>query len=503
LRPLARKILLTQGVVISLVFGVSTFAFLHFRAARTHATHMHEEFELWLAHEKLETELRDVERSRAFYFQAKRVQGERLVQLRDAFYQSLERLDASVEELAEKAAGPADLGALISGLRRQLTAYRKAVATQEATLAVQAMAREGAANQRAEQAWAGLLALTDDSRWERQQAVKNEIDSLHDAARQGRSRALQLSVLALAIGLLATFWLTRSIHRPVRAMRSATEALSRGEFDRRLDVRNRDELGDLARAFNEMAARLQELDELKSGFVSMVSHDLKTPLTSMKEAVDLLSEGVGGELTLRQRRLLSIAREGMERLNSYVQGILDVFRFEAGHVHLVREPLSLTEVVAGQANLAEARCREAGIRLQRKLDPDLPPVEGDRFRLGQVVANLLDNAVKFTAREGKIVLRTGVKAWRDDMAVVLEVEDTGIGISVRDQKHVFDKFFQAANTRGHKVRGAGLGLAIVKNLVEAHDGEVSVKSAPGRGTTFRVVLPAASRIAAEQEILAG
>ncbi|MFQ5768025.1 MAG: ATP-binding protein, partial [Acidobacteriota bacterium] len=315
--------------------------------------------------------------------------------------------------------------------------------------------------------------------------------------------ALLFSALAVMIGVSASLWLTSSIHRPVKDLRAATVALSRGEFDRRIDVRRHDELGDLARAFNEMAARLQELDELKSGFVSMVSHDLKTPLTSMKEAVDLLAEGVGGELTDRQRRLLSITREGAERLGNYVQGILDLFRFEAGHVRLVKDPLSLAEVVQEQTRLLEVRSRIAGIEIHCETEADLPPVEADRFRIGQVVANLLDNAIKFTPRDGTITVKTGVEAWRDDLAVVLRVKDTGLGINQRDLKHVFDKFFQATVSRDRHVPGAGLGLAIVRSLVEAHGGEISVDSAVGQGSTFTVILPAASRLGADQQVLAG
>ena len=501
MRPLARKIFLTQGVVILLVFGVSAFAYTHFREAMKRAQGLHAEYNLGTAHEELEAELRDIAISRTFYIQERRSDGEELEAFRRTFAQSLERVAAGVGKLGGAGAG-GDLDLLVSDLSREMDAYRRAVAEEDMALVLGSEERQEAAHDRVEDARRQMQALTRESYQRRRDAVADEIGVLREVARRAARLALLFCVLALAIGLSATFWLTRSIHGPIRAMRAATEALSRGEFDRRIAVRNRDELGDLARAFNEMAARLQELDEMKSGFVSMVSHDLKTPLTSMKEAVELLSEGVGGDLTTRQRRLLSIAREGMERLGNYVQGILDLFRFEAGHVHLVREPLSLAEVVADQADLAEGRCREAGITLWRELDGDLPLVEGDRFCLGQVVANLLDNAIKFTPRGGTILLRTGVEAWRDDLAVVLEVEDTGVGISARDLKYIFDKFFQAAETRGRQIRGAGLGLAIVKNLVEAHNGRVSVKSNPGRGTSFQVLLPAAARVATE-EALAG
>ncbi len=496
MRPLARRIFLTQGLIVLLVFGVSLFAYVKLLEAKSRASRLRAEYELGIAHEMLLSELRDIGRSRPFYFLEKRSRGTRTEEFKRSFYSSLERVAGGVEELARQAGGRQGLDDLVDQLRLNLAQYRRAVAEQELYSALEDPVRLSLAEDRPMESRERMSELTRASKRERETIVASEIEALGQAAHDATVLARLFCGLAVLVASAATFWLTRSIHRPVRDLRAATEALSRGEFDRRIDVRNRDELGDLARAFNEMAARLQELDELKSGFVSMVSHDLKTPLTSMKEAVELLAEGVGGDLTPRQRRLLTITRDGMERLGIYVQGILDVFRFEAGRVHLVREPLSLSDVVADQIELVEGRCREAGVVLSRELDRDLPLVEADRFRLGQVVANLLDNAIKFTPRDGTILLRTGVEAWKDDLAVLLEVSDTGIGIAPRDLKHVFDKFFQGSRRPGRPVHGAGLGLAIVKSLVEAHGGQVSVDSTLGRGTIFRVLLPAAARMPA-------
>ncbi|MFQ5671128.1 MAG: ATP-binding protein [Acidobacteriota bacterium] len=503
MRPLARKIFLTEGFVILMVFGVSLFGYLSLREARTRASHLRAEYELGIAHESLLSELRDIGRSRVYYFVEEQGAGPLTGAFRRSFHESLERVAQGVEELARRAGSRADLAPLVADLRTQLQEYRQAVAEQEVARGLADEERFKAAAQVCQEAREKMSELARTSKSEREEIVSGEIDALRQAAHRATLVALALSVMAGLVGSVAIFWLIRSIQRPVGDLQAATEALARGEFDRRIEVQNEDELGDLARAFNQMAARLQELDELKSGFVSMVSHDLKTPLTSMKEAVDLLSEGVGGDLTPRQGRLLSIASKGMERLNHYVQGILDLFRFEAGHVRLVRELFQISDVVQAQLDMAEVRCRESRITLEKDLESDLPLVDGDRFRLGQVVANLLDNGIKFTPPGGRIRVRTGVNAWKDDLAVYLEVSDTGMGISARDQKHVFEKFFQAAGGRrvGH-VRGAGLGLAIVRSLVEAHGGRIRLTSSPGRGTSFRVILPTAKRMAGE-EALAG
>jgi signal transduction histidine kinase len=500
MRPLARKILLTQGVIILMVLGVSIFSWLQMLDARERAAQLRAEYELGGYHEKLVAELRDIVRSHSFYLLEKRDAGNKVPSMQTAFYHSLEELARGIDELAKQSATREDLAGLVQDLRGNLDQYREMTGRLEYGFLVDDSLGDDYASNRVLTIRKRMQDMTEDGLEDRDEAMTELIDDLGRRAQVGAGLAVAFFALALTVGLAAAYGLTRSIHRPVLALREATEALSRGEFDRRIQVANRDELGDLARAFNEMAARLQELDELKSGFVSMVSHDLKTPLTSMKEAVDMLSEGVGGDLTARQSRLLTIASESLDRLGRYVQGILDVFRFEAGRIHLVLEPLSLTEVVKEQIDLAEVRCRDAGLNLRTELDRDLPPLEGDRFRLAQIVANLLDNAIKFTPRGGQVIVRTGVQPWKDDLGLILEVSDSGAGIAPRDLRHIFDKFFQAPSSSRPKVGGAGLGLAIVRNLVEAHHGKVTVESVLGRGTTFKVQFPSARRQAVDQAL---
>jgi signal transduction histidine kinase len=500
MRPLARKILLTQGVIILLVLGVSIFSWLQMLDARQRAARLRAEYDLGGAHEKLKAELRDIGLSHTFYFIEKRTGGDRVHELEGSFYSSLVTVARDIDDLAQQSGTREDLAGLVQELSASLDEYREMIGRLEFGLLENDGLAYEYADDRAQAVRQKMLDLTEVGRQDRGEAMAVVIDDLGRRAEVGAGLALAFFGLALTVGSIAAYGLTRSIHRPVLALQKATEALSRGEFDRRIKVHNRDELGDLAQAFNEMAARLQELDELKSGFVSMVSHDLKTPLTSMKEAVEMLLEGVGGELTARQSRLLTIASESLDRLGRYVQGILDVFRFEAGRIHLVLEPLSLTEVVREQVDLAEVRCQDAGLNLRTQLDRDLPPLEGDRFRLAQVVANLLDNAIKFTPRGGRITVRTGVQPWQDDLGLILEVSDSGTGIAPRDLRHIFDKFFQAPSSSDPKVGGAGLGLAIVRNLVEAHHGKVEVESIQSRGTTFKVQFPTAPRQVIDQAL---
>ena len=500
MRPLARRILLTQGLIIVLVFGVSLFAFHSLREARRRAAHLRSEYDRGVAHEKLLAEVRDIARSRSFYVLEQRSSGPLIDEFRRPFYQSLGRIGVGVAGLERRAQRRPDLVPGVERLRAGSRALRRAAAEQELALALgdanRLLAAEAGFESAREHLWSQTLASKDES----VRLVAAEIESLREAARQATALSLAFSALAVLVGAAASYSLTRSIQRPVGELRDATEALSRGQFDRRIAITRADELGDLGRAFNEMAARLQELDELKGNFVSVVSHELKTPLTSMRDAVDLLTEGVGGELSAKQRRLIEITRAGMDRLVGYAQEILDASRFEAGGVRLESEPLDLAPIVEAQVSMARPRAATAGIDLRwEPLDLDASaaeraalgtPITGDGFWLGRVVSNLLDNALKFTPTGGAVRVRCGFVRGMADDRVVLEVADSGIGIAPHDLRHVFERFFQAARPDGGRVQGAGLGLSIVRNLVDAHRGEVTVESVVGRGTTFRVTLPA-------------
>jgi signal transduction histidine kinase len=233
----------------------------------------------------------------------------------------------------------------------------------------------------------------------------------------------------------------------------------------------------------EMTAE-RELDRMKDEFVATVSHELRTPLTSMMGFLEMLRDGEAGPLTEEQDRFLAIVHRSSQRLQRLVGDLLFVSRLDASGLQLRIDEMRIDEVVAEavEANAALARARE--IDLRSELQP-LRPVPADRERLAQVVANLLSNALKFTPAGGSVTART----FADDGSAVIEIEDTGIGIPEGEQERLFQRFFRSSTATAQAIPGTGLGLVITKAITDAHGGEISVSSAPGRGTCFRVSIP--------------
>jgi signal transduction histidine kinase len=228
----------------------------------------------------------------------------------------------------------------------------------------------------------------------------------------------------------------------------------------------------------------RELDRMKDEFVATVSHELRTPLTSMMGFLEMLRDGEAGPLTDEQDRFLAIVHRSSQRLQRLVGDLLFVSRLDASGLQLRIDEMRIDEVVAEavEANAALARARE--IDLRSELQP-LRPVPADRERLAQVVANLLSNALKFTPAGGSVTART----FADDGSAVIEIEDTGIGIPEGEQERLFQRFFRSSTATAQAIPGTGLGLVITKAITEAHGGEISVSSAPGRGTCFRISIP--------------
>jgi two-component system sensor histidine kinase GlrK len=315
-----------------------------------------------------------------------------------------------------------------------------------------------------------------------QQSMLAKVQTLSEAGDRARTFAIGVSAVALLTGLLLAIIITRSITRPLAAMQKKTRDIAEGVFEPDLKLPSPPEIGELAQALNSMSTRLREVDRMKSDFFALMSHELRTPLTSIKEGTNLFLEGRGGEVTERQRRLLTIISEESDRLIGLVNSVLDLAKLESGMVAFNRTKTDLSPLidrVIGEIRpLAEAK----RILIARDLGP-LPSLDLDPERMLQALRNLVGNALKFTPQGGTVSISSRLEG----KGVVVTVADTGPGIPAGHAAAVFDKFRQAPGAG--RVPGSGLGLAIVKHIIQTHGGTVWVESEQGKGSTFSFQLP--------------
>jgi len=233
--------------------------------------------------------------------------------------------------------------------------------------------------------------------------------------------------------------------------------------------------------FNDIT-KFQELDSMKSEFIAKVSHELKTPLTSLGMAVGLLEEGVVGELTMKQKELLYSMKDDFKRLNKMVMEILELTKIESGSTMLLMERIELKTIMDHLMKDFSWRAEENGILLTYSIAPDVPVIKGNFDYLLRALQNLVSNSLKFTHKGGRITITIE----KEDNDVIISIIDTGIGIGQRQIDRIFDKFYQVdSNIQG----SVGLGLSIVKEILDLHRGEIRVKSQPGKGSEFTIRIP--------------
>jgi signal transduction histidine kinase len=290
--------------------------------------------------------------------------------------------------------------------------------------------------------------------------------------------------MAAVVGLLVS----RGLTAPIRSLTSAASQMSGGDLSTRALVHGEDEIGQLARQFNQMAARLEgsfaqlaaERDALRR-FVADASHELRTPITALTTFNELLQGPAGDDPEVRAE-FLQESHGQLDRLEWITQNLLDLSRLDAGLVALDIGDFDVRELMETVLAAFRALAQENGIGLAIE-EPSRPlEIRCDRRRMELAIYNLLDNALKFTPRGGRVTL--GVEYTSE--STQLWVRDSGSGIDPADLPHIFERFYRGADTH---YEGSGLGLAIVRSVVQAHGGQITVQSEPGSGSVFTIELP--------------
>ncbi len=298
---------------------------------------------------------------------------------------------------------------------------------------------------------------------------------------------IQAGLIGLVIAVGLALIISGSVARPLQRVSQAARRMAAGDFRQRVEVKGPHEVRALADSFNEMAERVATTQQAQRDFLANVSHDLRTPLTSIQGFSQAIAEGVASDPASAQRAAQIIYDE-TARLHRMVESLLDLARIEAGQLDMRRQAITLPDLLRGIDERLVVKAGERHITLTTELPPSLPRIAGDGDRLAQVFTNLIDNAIRHTPEGGQIAVRAALL----DQGVAVSVQDTGEGIPAEDLPRIFERFYQVDKSRRRDRRagpGLGLGLSIVRQIVEAHGGTIQVQSALGVGTTFTVWLP--------------
>ena len=283
---------------------------------------------------------------------------------------------------------------------------------------------------------------------------------------------------------LASLLLAHQITKPIQSLTTVTEAMAAGDLNHQLQPAGPDEIRRLGQAFNHMAQRVRDTLDRQNAFVADAAHELRSPLTGIRLRLDMLQSHQDPGLT--QRYLGQMQRE-VDHLRRLVDHLMALSTLDAGD-NPPASPLDLAPLLYDLADEMGPLVQVAGLRLAVDVPPHLPPVQINADQMRAVIRNLLDNAIKYTPRGGAI----NVSA-RAEQRVIISVSDTGIGIPATSLPHIFERFYRVDKARSRQQGGAGLGLALVRSIIEARGGQVQVRSQPGQGSVFTVLLPVTAK----------
>lgn len=311
----------------------------------------------------------------------------------------------------------------------------------------------------------------------------------------------KMSLIGIFVFIIIIFvstvaYLIRSITMPLLRLKEAAVKFAGGKLEDTIEIKTGDEIEVLANAFNSMVSQLnekiqhietqnnnlKELNALKNHFVSVVSHEFKSPLGIIRESQNIILDGLVGDITVKQKELLEAGRRTTDRLIRLTRDLLDIARIESGKIQLKLEPVELAKLIQESVSQFEQEMQKKGIRIRITLDGTIGAIWVDQDKMMQVIINLLSNAVKYTPSGGEILI--SLQSYERE--VRFEIADSGPGIKDKDKEKIFDKFERVT---AENQEGTGLGLPIAKEIVLLHKGSIWVESKPGHGSTFIFTIP--------------
>lgn len=317
------------------------------------------------------------------------------------------------------------------------------------------------------------------------QIIYQEMDS---SLRQSSASFFIILSIAFALGAAGTLIITRVIFAPIESMAEGARIIGSGRLDHRIPVTSSDEMGRLASELNNMAVKLKEVADMKQDFVSSITHDLRSPVTGIELCSDIIRRlAETREYGKIPEQLISI-NEHSQRLNTYIDSLLELSKIESGKMTLDMKVVNLEDLVDRSVRAFKAYAAQKGLKLEFIVGQDIPDMRGDPDRLYQVLSNIIGNAVKFTNSGSVSVFIEAVPGWQK-----VRVCDTGIGIPKEEADNIFGKFYRINHGKREYPtarQGTGLGLFIAKFIIEQHGGRIELESTPGKGSVFTVFLPA-------------
>lgn len=290
---------------------------------------------------------------------------------------------------------------------------------------------------------------------------------------------LFFAIIGGVMATLMSFIFARYLVRPIEQVIRATQEIAKGKYKERINAHRADEVGDLCKAVNEMAFKLEKTEQFRKELVSNVAHELATPLTNIGGYLRAINDGTINQGKPMKETLLLLESE-TDRLSDMVDDVRALYLVDNPNKNIKLEPIDLKKLIYEVIQKMKPKIESKHLEVDIKIEEPLPEMTADRNRLTQILINLLSNAISYTHDKGEI----SISATKEETGIDLIIQDTGIGISKQDLPYIFERFYRVDKSRSRKTGGTGVGLTIVKDLVELHGGTVEVLSELGKGSEF-------------------